>query len=190
MSTQPTIDDHLLKELVTLAQAGDRTAFERVYEMCFDPVYRYCRHRLEKEEAEDATADIFVKVWEKLDTYKVQAAIPFLAWLFRIARHTVIDTYRQRQPLDELPETLPDTDGWNQTPARLQRREASEAVHRALLQLPERYREVLTLTILSNLSHADVAHLLGTSEGGVRILKLRALRKLETLLPPDDVLQA
>jgi RNA polymerase sigma-70 factor (ECF subfamily) len=174
-----------LQQLVRRAQEGDTEAFGKIYDHFFTAVYRYAAFRLPKEIAEDTTADIFVKAWEKLHTYKIQKNVPFGAWIFRIARYTVIDTYRTQRGFEEVSETLPDTDNFNRAETRLERKETLLVVRHALEQLPRRYRDVLLLTYVSELPYSEVARVLRMTEGGVRILKMRALRKLEALLPPE-----
>ena len=174
-----------LQELIADSKEGDTEAFGKLYDHFFPSVYRYAAFRLAKEVAEDVTADVFIKAWEKLHTYKMKKGVPFGAWLFRIARHSVIDSYRTHHRLEEVPESLPDTDHLNQTQTRMERNDLLLTVRQAMDQLPSRYREVLLLSFVSELSHSDIARVLHMTEGGVRILKLRALRKLETLLPPD-----
>ncbi len=180
-----TIDDGRLKTLVRQAQEGNRAAFGEVYDLCFASVYRYVAFRLPPEAAEDVAADIFVKAWEKLGSYKPQESVPFLAWLFRIARHAVIDVYRKDRRFEEMPEDVLDEDELNRADTALQRKATILAVRHAVNQLPSRYREVLMLSFIGGLPGNAVARILQTSEGGVRVLKLRALRKLESLLPPD-----
>jgi RNA polymerase sigma-70 factor (ECF subfamily) len=179
------LEDGELQELVRKSQEGDTEAFGVLYDRFFDSIYRYCAFRLPKEIAEDVTADIFVKSWEKLYTYKLQKGIPFGAWLFRIARYTVIDAYRTHRGFDEVSDALPDTDDFNRTEGRLERQETLKIVREAMNKLPNRYREILLLTFVSELPHSEAARVLRMSEGGVRILKMRALRKLESLLPPE-----
>lgn len=181
----PLLDEAELQKLIALAQDGDTDAFGRIYDQFFVPVYRYCAFRLPVEVAEDTTADIFVKAWEKLYTYKNQRGVPFAAWIFRIARYSVIDTYRSARGFEEVPETIADTDTFNRTESRLERNDTLRLVRHALDQLPARYREVLLLTYVSELPYSEVARVLHMTEGGVRILKLRALRKLESILPPE-----
>lgn len=182
---QTPLPEAALQALVKRAQDGDTDAFGKLYDHFFTQVYRYCAFRLPKEMAEDVTADIFVKGWEKLGSYRLQKNVPFGAWLFRIARHAVIDAYRSNRGFEEVPEALPDTDNFNRTEARLERKDTLRIVRNALNQLPRRYRDVLLLTYVSELPHGEAARVLHISEGGVRILKMRALRKLEALLPPE-----
>ena len=185
MPSPEALTDGALKELVRQAQEGDTDAFTQVYDHFFTSVYRYVAFRLPADVAEDAVADIFVKVWEKLHTYKVQANVPFAAWIFRIARHTVIDAYRAHRRTEEVPETLADPDVFNRAETRTERADLLRTVRGALDQLPRRYREVLLLTYVAELPHSEAARVLRMTEGGVRILKMRALRKLESLLPPE-----
>ncbi len=174
-----------LQTWIASAQDGDEQAFEKLYGHFFVPVYRYAAFRLPRELAEDVTADVFVKAWEKLHTYKARSGVPFAAWLFRIARHSVIDVYRTQHGFEEVSETLVDPDVLNQADTALKRTEVLQSVRSALRQLPKRYQDVLLLSYVSDLPTHEVARVLRMTEGGVRILKMRALRKLENFLPPD-----
>lgn len=174
-----------LQILVAQAQAGDTEAFARIYDHFFVPVYRYVSFRLPADLAEDTVSDIFVRVWEKLHKYKVRRSIPFGAWVFRIARHIVIDVYRSHRGMEELPDVIVDPDELNRAETHTQRQDLLRVVRAAMDQLPRRYREVLLLTFVSELPYNEVARVLHMTEGGVRILKMRALKKLEGLLPPD-----
>lgn len=183
--TFPTLPEAELQVLIRQAQEGDTEAFSKVYDQFFLPVYRYCAFRLPKEVAEDTTADIFVKAWEKLHTYKLHKNVPFGAWLFRIARYSVVDVYRSQRGFEEMPEDVVDTDQLNRAEDRLERNETLRIVRAALDKLPRRYREILLLTYVTEMPYSEVARVLRISEGGVRILKMRALRKFEALLPPE-----
>jgi RNA polymerase sigma-70 factor (ECF subfamily) len=178
-------DESAIRELVRRAQEGDRDAFASVYDQFFAPVYRYVAFRLPPEVAEDVTAEIFIRAWEKLHRYRVHRSIPFGAWLFRIARHKVIDVYRTQRGFEEVPEHLEDTDAMNRPQDRLERADRVRIVREALDKLPRRYRDVLLLSFVSDLPHSAVARVLHMTEGGVRVRKLRALRRLQELLPPE-----
>lgn len=171
--------------LVRQAQEGDVGAFEKLYQHFFVQVYRYAAFRLPREVAEDTVADIFVKAWEKLHRYKERRGVPFGAWLFRIARYAVIDVYRSQRGFAEVPDDLPDTDPLNHPSRTVEQKELLRVVRAALAALPRRYREVLILTFIAELPHSEVARVLRRTPGSVRVLKLRALRRLEALLPPE-----
>src|SRR5512142_3067606 len=94
------------RRLVESAQAGDGDAFSQLYEAYFDRVYRFVYFRVaDLEVAEDLASQVFLKAWENLHRYRPRG--PFLAWLYAIARNTVIDTYRTRKPAVPLDEAWP-----------------------------------------------------------------------------------
>jgi RNA polymerase sigma-70 factor (ECF subfamily) len=184
VQAKPLTEEQIIA-LVAQAQEGDTKAFGQLYDHFFDSVYRYAAFRLPREVCEDTVADVFVKAWEKIHTYHVRKGIPFGAWLFRIVRHTVIDTYRKRRDWEEVSEDLPDEDAFNRTEARVKRQHLLKTMRGAMDRLPSRYREVLHLSYVADLPGSEVARVMRTSEGSVRTLKFRALRKLEEELPPD-----
>lgn len=172
--------------LVRKAQEGDTQAFSTLYDHFFPQVYRYTAFRFDREMAEDLVADIFVKVWEKLHTYEERAGVPFAAWLFRIARHEVIDAYRSRRDTDEVPEDLSDPDQMNRPEDRVRRADLLRTVRTAMDALPRRYRDVLLLSYMADLPTSEIARTLKMREGAVRVLKFRALQKLQSLLPAES----
>lgn len=174
-----------VRQLVMEAQSGDTGAFSKLYDFYFPQVYRYCAFRAPAEVAEDLVAEVFVKAWEKLHTYKVQKDIPFGAWLFRVARYTVIDAYRTSRTWEDLDETLEDPDTLNSADGMLRQKEVVRVVRKALNALPRRYRDVLVLHYIAGLSSDEVARVLRLSQGATRILKFRALKKLEQELPSE-----
>lgn len=180
-----TVTEEEIRVFVRRAQDGDSEAFGRLYDHFFTQVYRYAAFRLPAELAEDTVADIFVKAWEKLYQYKMHKNVPFAAWLFRIARHSVIDVYRTQRGFEEVPETIEDPDTLNRADSAVRRRDLLQAVRDAVGKLPRRYREILLLSFVGELGHSEVARVLHLTEGAVRVLKLRALRKLEGYLPPE-----
>ena len=171
--------------LVRQAQEGGTDAFSRLYDHFFPQVYRYTAFRFEKEMTEDIVADIFVKVWEKLHTYKERKGIPFAAWLFRIARYEIIDAYRAKRETVEVPDDASDPDEMNRADDRAKRKDLLRVVRSAMDQLPRRYRDILLLSYMADLPHSEIARTLKISEGSVRVLKFRALKKLEALLPQE-----
>lgn len=174
-----------LLEYVLQAQQGDTKAFGKIYDHFFVSVYRYTALRVPAEAAEDLVADVFVKAWEKLHTYTPRKNVPFGAWLFRIARNVVVDAYRTGRSWDEVPEEINDPDELNRADTQVNRGYVLTAVRQTLDRLPRRYREVLSLAFMAELSNAEVARVLKISEGSARILKFRALKKFKEILPPE-----
>ncbi len=80
------------------AQAGDPSAFGQLYERYRDPVFRYCLARTgATHEAEDLVADVFLRAMEALGRYE-ERGLPFVAFLFRVARNAAIDKGRRTRP--------------------------------------------------------------------------------------------
>ncbi len=174
-----------IKSLVASAQSGDTEAFSKLYDFYFPQVYRYCAFRAPAEVAEDIVAEVFIKAWEKLHTYKLQKDVPFGAWLFRVARHTIIDAYRGSRTWEDLDESLPDPDTLNAADGVMRQQEIVRIVRKALNRLPRRYRDVLVLHYIAGLPADEVARVLRLTQGASRILKFRALKKLERELPEE-----
>lgn len=185
MATKDILPPEELKALVQRAQDGDTDAFGKIYDAFLTPIYRYVVFRFPEDLAEDLVADVFVKAWEKLHTYKVMAGVPFSAWLFRIARHAVIDAYRSERGFEELTEEYVDESRDNDPKGRTERALSVATVRRAIEQLPKDYRDVLLMHYVAGLGHSEVATALSMTEGYVRIIKFRALKKLSDLLPAD-----
>ncbi len=185
MEAPQPLAEEMIRSLVAKAQEGNTEAFGQVYDHFFLPIYRYTAFRAPEELVEDLVSEVFVKAWEKLHHYKTRKDVPFGAWLFRIARHTIVDAYRTQRSFDEVPEDLPDTDVLNHADTSTKQKDMLRAVRRALWQLPRRYREVLLLSFMGGLSHKETARALRLSEGAVRILKFRALKKFQEALPAE-----
>lgn len=185
MAEIPSLTEPEILALVRKSQEGDTQAFSALYDHFFPQVYRYAAFRFDREVAEDLVADIFLKVWEKLHTYQERKGIPFAAWLFRIARYEVIDIYRSHKETDEMPEELHDPDELNRADTDVKRADVLKMVRTAMDKLPRRYRDILQLSYMADLPHSEIARTLNMREGAVRVLKFRALEKLESLLPPE-----
>lgn len=182
MTQTDPISPQELIQLVLKAQDGDTEAFGKIYDAFLTPVYRYVVFRFPSELTEDLVADIFVKAFEKLHSYRPIFGVPFSAWLFRIARHTLIDAYRKNRGFEELSEELIDESRDNDPKLKTEQALSVKRVREAIMKLPEDYRDVVLLHYISGLGHAEVAKALRMTEGYVRILKFRALKKLEGLL--------
>jgi RNA polymerase sigma-70 factor, ECF subfamily len=154
--------------------------FERVYDEHVVGIYRFVYARVgNRPDAEDLTAQVFVRAVEQLDTTRQPGQIA--AWLYRVAQNAIADYWRAfyRLPVVGVDHVAP---GWEpadtgdgREPALDDR--ASVRVEALLRGLPDRYRRVLELRFLQRLSVAETAHAMGISSGNAKVLQYRALRK-------------
>ncbi len=164
-------------ELARVAQADPR-AFTALYERYVSPIYAYCLIRLnDREAAEDATSEVFVKALAGLGGYRNGV---FAAWLFQIAHNVVVDAQRKRhpQPLTDA-DTLP-APGLTVEDAAVERMTRQD-LRAALTQLSEEQRTVIEMQC-AGWSGPRIAAALGKSLTAVRMLRFRAVERLRDLI--------
>ncbi len=174
-------------ELIRRAQLGDREAFGELYQRYLAPIYGYIRLRVESErDAEDLTEMVFMKSLESLGRYEDRGA-PFAAFLYKVARHLVIDSYRSKPaPLPlEVAEARPDSEPGTET--NLVERERGRAALSAMARLSEPHQEVIRLRVLLGLPTETAAQWMGRSPAAIRVLLHRALRTLRKVVESNDV---
>lgn len=179
--------------LVQLAQQGDAEACAVLYDRHYDAVYRYCYYRVSDVElAQDLTSEVFVRMVEKLDMFRVHRR-PLLAWLYTIARNLVIDMHRQKGkamhlPLDKASEHS--TDGTEDLAHSVDRHLQADCLAASLKHLTEEQRQVILLKFIEGFRNAQVAHLLGKTEGAVKSLQHRALKALRRAVAQERCYEA
>lgn len=165
---------------IALAAEGDREALGKLWETWNPMLLRFLRS-LRVEEAHDIAADVWVDLARRMPSIEPDADA-FRRLLFTIGRRRAIDArrYRSRRPQATLSDAVV---------ARLSSRgDADSAVIDSLLaqqllgELPPTQAEVVALRILAGFSAAEVAAITGRSEGAVRIMAMRALRRLRELV--------
>ena len=146
-------------------------------------IYRYVYSKIgNKEEAEDLTSQIFLKVVSSIDFTRSRQSMQ--QWLYLVARTTIADYWRAhyRLPISSLDELL--DAGWEAAagvkPIEINSR-ASGRVQCLLQALPERYREVLKCRFLLNLSIKATATRMGLTVVNVKVLQYRALKRAAEL---------
>ncbi|AWB85086.1 RNA polymerase sigma factor [Corynebacterium liangguodongii] len=150
-------------------------SFESSYRQCYPSVLAYVRRRTDDNVAEDLCAEVFTRAWSGWPP-RGDLALP---WLYGIARNVVLEHYRQRQvsvPLDSVGEHN------LQEPSAESRAAANVDIMRALGELGDNDREILTLHAWEGLTPAEIAVVLGISENSSRVRLHRARARLATCL--------
>src|ERR1700676_28349 len=176
-----------LADVLTQVRAGNSDAWGELYRRYAPAIFRFCRRALPtREDAEDATAEVFVKVRQKLSTY--DSSRPFTAWLYKVASNHCWDMLRRRRIRQDLEtgdvETLPlEHPDANQLEP-LQAEHTSREVRGALAKLPDRARLALILRYFADMSYEEIAETLGVRRAFVGVLLLRARHQLRDVLNP------
>ena len=174
--------DHVRK-LVERGQAGDRDALEELYLIHFDRIYSYLHMSVgNRHDAEDLTTQTFLKMLESIGKFKFQAA-PFSAWLFRIAHNLAMDHFRAArrwQPEEDVPE--PPGDEEPSAEAQALQSIGRQSMLELIEGLSPEQQQVLTLKFVFNFPNAEVATILGKTEGAIKSLQHRALVSLQKQL--------
>jgi RNA polymerase sigma-70 factor (ECF subfamily) len=173
-------DREHIRRLVERAQRGQRDALEELYLIHFDRIYSYLHMSVgNRQDAEDLTTQTFLKMLESIGKFRFRSA-PFSAWLFRIAHNLAMDHFRAArrwQPEENVPEP----------PGQVEQSAEDEALHAigraSMLELIEglshEQQQVLTLKFVFNFGNAEVATILGKTDGAVKSLQHRALVSLQ-----------
>jgi RNA polymerase sigma-70 factor, ECF subfamily len=174
-----------VRSLVERAQAGDRLAIEELYLIHFDRIYSYLHLNVgNRHDAEDLTTQTFLRMLEAIGRFRWQA-VPFSAWLFRIAHNLAIDHFRARRRV-QSEEEVPEPPGEEESSAEDQAMDSIGQAGMLVLieQLSAEQRQVLTLKFLFGFPNAEVAGILGKTEGAVKSLQHRALASLQKHVVP------
>jgi RNA polymerase sigma-70 factor, ECF subfamily len=179
--TRPATDSREeIARLVELAQGGDRDALEELYLIHFDRIYGYLHLSVgNRHDAEDLTTQTFMKMLESIKKFRWRSA-PFSAWLFRIAHNLAMDHFRasrRLQPEEKVPEPVGEEEPSAEAAAlqSLGRQSMLELIE----DLSQDQKQVLTLKFVFNLKNAEVATVLGKTEGAIKSLQHRALVSLQ-----------
>jgi len=165
---------------VTAAKAGDMDAVRFLYIRYKDNVYGYVLSIVrEPHEAEDVTQQVFMKLMSSIQKYEPRA-VPFTAWILRVARNVAIDQLRQRRSIacEEVfdPSAQSDDSG----------RDCRRDLESALQTLPEDQRDVVLLRHLVGLTPGEIASRLGRSESSIHGLHHRGRQALKRKLTELD----
>ncbi|GAB4577296.1 MAG: hypothetical protein Fur0022_00270 [Anaerolineales bacterium] len=172
--------------LIQRAQQGNQEALATIYDTYYPVIFRYIYYRVSDQEcAEDLAAEVFVRMLERIDHYEVRGR-PFLAWLYTIAHHLVVDHYRQQSEVNLMPleEALVAGDGFQ--PVQVAERLLNqECLSKMLTHLTEEQRQVILLKFIEEYEVAEIAEIMGKQERSIRSLQHRALAALHRALEKE-----
>jgi len=177
--------------LVARLQAGDPDAFETLVRVHGGRLLSVARRFLpNNEDAQDAVQEAFIKAFRAIGTFEERAQLH--TWLHRILVNTALMKIRsrKRRPEESIDDLLPafQADGHQTTESRewsdaiFERKETAALVRRAIAQLPDQYRLVLTLRDIEERDTLETATALGTTTTVVKVRLHRARQALRTLL--------
>lgn len=145
-------------------------------------VLRYLREKVNDTYlAEDLCSEVFLKVYEKLDTFDETKA-SLSTWIFTITRNTLTDYFRSRRVMGEIPEDLAEESSLEDDVCNAS---MLDSLADALETLDERERDIIILHYHSGLTLKDVADRVGISYAYVKILHNKALSRMKDFLDVD-----
>ena len=152
---------------------------EAVYREYYSNVYGYIISKINNiHDAEDLTADVFVKIYAKLDTFDESKA-SLSTWIYTVTKNTLTDYYRTRKVFFEIPE---DAEDEISVEDEICNAEALENLANALEALDKRERDIIILHYYSGKTLKEIAEKLGISYAYVKILQNKALENLRKKL--------
>jgi len=190
---EPVRESILVEYLQRAQRDSDPEAFDGLYLLFADRVYRYLLARLgDADIAEEAVSQVFLRLIEKVHMYRIapqdNVAI-FSAWLYRMAYNKMVDILRAQKRANLVDLSYADQTGENRQIEALEQNLDFAEVLRKMQLLNDQQREVLVLRFIEDLSIAETAQVMQKSEGAVKALQHRALESLRRYLQkksPND----
>jgi RNA polymerase sigma-70 factor, ECF subfamily len=169
-------------QLVAACLAGRRDAFDLIVERHRRAVYQLCyRFVGNHEDASDLSQDVFVRAYKGLQRFRGQSSLG--TWIYRIGVNVCLNRVATKQPVVEPIDARPHLDPRAKDPAQeLLKGERATQVRAAISQLPQKQRATVILRIYHELSHEEIAGILGSSVGAVKANFFHALGNLKRIL--------
>jgi len=185
-------DDEALLRLIT---QGNQNAISELYDRYSRLVYSIALNATSNPSlAEDITQDVFIRIWEKADSYRSEQA-KVSTWMTSITRYRTIDLIRRQksrpegnlEPWATVEELNPSDPVNTETQVDLSLRR--QRVRDALAKIPNSQREALAYAYFGGYSHAEIAELLGEPLGTVKTRIRLAMQKLRDILADESLIK-
>ena len=175
--------------VVTRCLQGEEAAWDDVVKSYASRIYSLSyRYTRRKDEAEDLTQEIFLRVYQSLPTFRPETS-SFKCWLLKVGRNLLIDHYRRTWRARAADQSLEDgeyegfQDHQSPDPQRsLEKAEKGRIVHRALSEMPSDTREAIVLHDLHGLDYGEIARVCGVPVGTVKSRISRGHARLARIL--------
>lgn len=179
----------IVKNRIKQVRKGDQNAFAEIVDLYKDKIYQLCYRMLgNSHEAEDIAQEAFIRAYVNIHTYDLDRK--FSTWLYRIATNLSIDRIRKKKPDYYLDAEVSGTEGltmYSQVAAeislpedQIETMELQETIQKEILKLPDKYRTVIVLKYIDELSLIEISEILNIPVGTVKTRTHRgreALRK-------------
>ncbi|KWW13054.1 RNA polymerase subunit sigma [Peribacillus simplex] len=169
--------DALIKERINQVVKGDHNAFGEIVELYKDKVFQICFRMLgNRQEAEDLAQEAFVRAFVNIRSFNID--MKFSTWLYRIATNLCIDRLRKKKPDYYLDAEVAGTEGLNmysqlasnmaKPEEEAESLELQETIQEEIMKLPEKYRSVIVLKYIEELSLKEISEILDLPVGTVK----------------------
>lgn len=165
---------------VLRASQGDNEAFSLLYELNVSRIYTYVYYRVGSEvDAEDITSRVFYRAFGHINNY-VEKGVPFSAWLYRIAHNLIANWHRDNSRKNELSleENVDIPHKADQPEKTLEHSQEIDLLLKGIRKLSADRQQLLVLKFTEGMSNAEIATIMGKSEGAIKSLYHRSLEAL------------
>jgi RNA polymerase sigma-70 factor (family 1) len=177
----------LQDDIVLAFRQGDIKAFDAIYHHFYQPIFSFCKYMVTVEEAEDILAETFFKLWKLHHSW--DSIINIKAFLYMAARNACFDLMKSKKTREEkLGEIALIME--REQELVLQSEMESELISRVkreIESLPEKCKEVFTLSYFEGYKNPEIAEKLSISDQTVKNLKAAALKAIRTALLKKDL---
>lgn len=175
--------NNIHQDIIDRCREGDPKAQFQLYKLYYKPMFNVCLRIVNNQaEAEDVMQEAFLKALRKIDTYRGE--VSFGAWLKRIVINRSLDVLKARRVVFvEINERKHDSEDYKMEVKELN----VEAIKKAINQLPDGYRVVLSLHLIEGYDHEEISEILGISNSASRTQYMRAKNKLRDILKGKEI---
>lgn len=158
---------------------GNKERFDQMFRDNRDRIYRLCcLYTSDPDFRKDLMQEIFIKVWENIDKFRGEAAVS--TWIYRIAINTCLTHIALLKKESKMRDEF-DSEEWNQTSDNPDHQQQMDWMVKCINKLEPADRSLISL-YLEDLSHRDIAEILGLTEGNVRVKIHRAKQRLSEMV--------